>query len=221
MGVDVAAASAVPPNGSNGPPALVAAATASASPSASAPSPQPCANADPQRNATSPDGHVRVFVAIDRSRTDSTTVEDVPHEDLCVSRDGSPPRVLLAGRSAGPTEGVETTLAAFGELVFSPDGTRLYFTSAAWVTSSAAHVVELATGRRTFLFDGAIVGPVTTGRDAGNYVASHFRLDAENPVSSPKYRGRMETWSLVSKDGKTVRKLSEKEAATLAARRTP
>lgn len=125
--------------------------------------------------------------------------------------------MLVAGREAGPNEGVERTLAGFGNLLFSRDGALVFFTSAAWVTSTAAHVVELATGRETFLFDGAVEVEVTKGPEAGRFVASHFRLDDVYPVSSPKYRGRMVMWSLVTRTGKIMRKLSEAEAQRLGA----
>ncbi len=172
---------------------------------------------DPKLQVVSPDGRVTVFVAIDPTRSVSTSVEDLPHEDLCIEVSGEAPRVLVAGRDAGPNEGVERTLAGFGNLLFSRDGALVFFTSAAWVTSTAAHVVELATGRETFLFDGAVEVEVSKGTEAGRFVASHFRLDDVYPVSSPKYRGRMVMWSLVTRTGKTLRKLSETEAARLGA----
>ena len=184
------------------------------------PSAGPCTSPDvasPARRATSPDGRVTVFVSVDASRIDATSIEDLPHEDLCIARDGGPPRVLVAGRSAGPNEGVEKTLAAFGGLVFSPDSNLLFFSSAAWVTSSAAHVVDIASGNERFLFDGAVISSIVQGRDRGAYLAWHFRLDQEHPISSPKYRGRMESWSIVSKEGKLLRKASEKEAKELGA----
>jgi hypothetical protein len=164
----------------------------------------------------SPDGRVAVFVAID-PRTVPTSSEDLPRQDLCFEVAGASPRVLVSGRTSGPGEGVEHTLAGFGNLLFSKDGTLVFFTSAAWATSTAAHVVELGTGRESFLFDGSIEVEVTRGPDTGRFVASHFRLDDVYPVSSPKYRGRRVTWSLVTRTGKTLRKLSREEAASLGA----
>lgn len=175
-----------------------------------------CSSPDPKRTIASHDGHTTVFVAVDPSKTVATSVEDAPHEDICVSRDGGPPKVLVRGHAAGPNESVERTLASFGPLVFSLDDTLLFFGSAAWVTSGAAHVVELATGKERFLFDGAIEAAIVSGRDKGAYLASHYRLDDAHPISSPKYRGRIVSWSVVSKDGKTLRKLSESEAKRIA-----
>ena len=153
---------------------------------------------------TSPNQKLTVFVARDTSRTDDTALGAVPHEDLCISRDGAAPTLLLAGRG-GPAP--EKTLASFDGFVFSPDGATLFFTTTGWVTSPAAHSVELATGKETFLFDGAIRAPV-----GKNYLAAHFRLDDAHPVSSPDYRGRIETWSLVSRTGRLIRKVADAEA---------
>lgn len=171
---------------------------------------------DPQLRVVSPDGRVVVFVAND-PQTVPTSVEDLPRQDLCIEIAGAAPRVLVAGRTAGPNESVEHTLAGFGNLLFSRDGGVVFFTSDAWVTSTAAHVVEVGTGRESFLFDGSVEVEVTQGPDAGRFVASHFRLDDVYPVSSPKYRGRRVTWSLVTRTGKTLRKLSEAEASRLGA----
>ncbi len=160
---------------------------------------------------TSPDGGVSVFVWRDPARTDDGALGDVPHEALCVSRGGAAPTVLLDGRGGSATVGPERTLVSFADFVFSPDGATLFFTTTGWVTSPAAHAVELATGKETFLFDGAIVAPV--GR--GQYLACHFRIDTRYPVTSPKYRGRMETWSLVTRGGKKLRDVSDAETQRL------
>jgi hypothetical protein len=174
---------------------------------------EPCVNRV-EGAVTSLDGRVQVFIARDPRRLDSTALGDVAHEDLCVVREGSAPKVLLVGRGEGPGVGPEKTLASFAQLVFSTDGATLFFTTTGWVTSPAAHSVELATGKERFLFDGAVVAPISKGQ----YLASHFRLDDSVPVSSPKYRGRIESWSIVTRDGRVVKKLSEEEAHALSPR---
>ena len=163
---------------------------------------------------SSPDGHVQVFIARDPQRVDATALGDVAHEDLCLVRDGAAPRLLLSGRGEAPNVGPDKTLASFAQLLFSPDGATLFFTTTGWVTAPAAHSVELATGQERFLFDGAITLPLAKGR----YLATHFRLDDAFPVTSPKYRGRIESWSIVTRDGRTVKRVSEKEAKALSAR---
>ena len=145
----------------------------------------------------------------DEGRTDDSALGPVAHEALCISRSGAPATVLLAGRGG---EAPEQTLVSFEGFVFSPDSKTLFFTTTGWVTSPAAHAVELATGQERFLVDGAITAPITKGPDAGRYVATHFRLDDAHPVRSPKYLGRVDTWSIVTAAGKRVRKISEAEA---------
>ena len=164
--------------------------------------------------ATSPNGHVKVFISRDESRQDDTSLGEVAHEDLCVSRDGGAPTVLLAGRAVSDTVGPERSLASFAALLFSADGATLFFSTTGWVTSPAAHSVEVATGNEAFLFDGAVVAPV-----GKNFLAAHYRLDEQYRVGSPKYRGRMETWSLVTRAGRVVREVTEVEAARLIAQR--
>lgn len=173
--------------------------------------PDPCLNRVGE-SVKSPDGRVQVFITRDPKRVDATALGDVAHEDLCVVRDGAATRVLLAGRGEAPGVGPDKTLASFAQFVFSPDGATLFFTTTGWVTSPAAHSVELATGKERFLFDGAITAPLAKGQ----YLATHFRLDDAFPVTSPKYRGRIESWSIVTRDGRTVKKLSEEEAHALA-----
>ena len=160
--------------------------------------------------ARSPDGHLEVFVSRDESRSDDAALGLVAHEDLCISRAGAPATLLLAGHGG---DAAEQTLVSFEGFVFSADSKTLFFTTTGWVTSTAAHAVELATGQERFLFDGAIKAPITRGPDAGRYVAAHFRLDDAHPIESPRYLGRVESWSVVTAAGKTVRKISETEAS--------
>ena len=166
----------------------------------------------PENAVRSPDGKLSVFVEVDESREDETAVGAVPHARLCVCENGLPVRVLLEGRGT-PDATPQSTLASFGELVLSPDQTTLYFTTAAWVTSGAAHAIDLRTGRERFLFDGTVAAVIENGPYRGMLLASHFRLDPLHRVDSPKYRGRVETWTVESPDGKTLRSLPEDSAA--------
>ena len=166
---------------------------------------EPCADRSGP-TVSSRDGKLTVFVSRDASRTDDSALGDVPHEDLCLVRDGGKPTLLLAGRGGDPEKG----LTGFESLLLVDS--LLYFTAGGWATSPAAHRLDLRTGAQKFLFDGAVVARTADG----HLVASHFRIDTKYPVSSPKYRGRMETWSLVTRDGQVVRALSEGEAKRLS-----
>jgi hypothetical protein len=192
------------------------AAVASASPPPSAPS-APLDHCRPPlpgaRSITSADAATIVYVQEDPSRHDDSTLGGPIHEDLCVVTPGAAPRLLLAGRSALPDAGVETTLADLDDLRFSVDGTRLYFSSDAWAVGKALHEVELATGAERFVTDGSLDAELATGPYKGKLVVAHFLLDPDHDVMSPKYRGRMLLWYLHTKDGKQLRRLPEDEAA--------
>jgi hypothetical protein len=182
--------------------------------SAAPPAPPGCAPAAADAPTTqSSDGKTVVYVETDGSRTDATSTGDVDHQRLCISVGGARARVLLEGKGAPPDAGVERTLAGFGDLLLSPDGATLYFTSSAWVTSGAAHAVEIATGKERYLVDGSIQRVLVDGPYKGNLLASHYRLDDAHPIDSPDYRGRMVVFSVVSPTGKTIAKLPEDEKA--------
>jgi len=193
---------------------FVACSRAAAPVEAWVPAPAPsCRPAAPDARAVrSADGQVIVFVQADPSRTDSTTTGDVPHQDLCIARGSAEPHVIVAGRGAPEDGGAERTLADFDNLLLSRDAAVLYFTTAAWVTSSAAHAVDLRTGKERFLVDGAVTATLDDGPYRGMLLVASMRLDPAHPVGSPKYRGRMEVWSVVGQDGKTVRMLPEDDA---------
>jgi hypothetical protein len=179
-----------------------------------APRATPCATRDPKsRISRSPDGHVDVFVSTDASRKDATGAGDSAHQDLCVIRDGGKATLLLAGRGAPGATPVEQALADFDSFVWSPDGARLYFTSSAWAVSTAAHVVEIATGHERFLTDGAILSVLASGPYKGKLLASHFRLDADHPIGSPDYQGRVPSWDVLDTDGHRLVKLPDDEKA--------
>lgn len=161
----------------------------------------------------SADGTTVAFLELDASRRESTATADAPHAYLCVGRQGAPPKVVLESHEPDPSAGPPDMIAGLGNLVLSPDGSTVYFTTEGWVTSLAAQALDVATGQRHFLFDGVVKEVVAAGPFKGHLVAEHYRLDPDYPVSSPKYRGRMETWSLSTPAGKTVRPLPADEGA--------
>ena len=162
----------------------------------------------------SQDGAFTVFVEVDSTIRDATAMDDIDHQRICILRKGEGSgRVLLEGRGMTSDAGVETILADFGNLVLTKDGKTLYFTTTAWVTSGAAHAVDIATSSERFLVDGAVVRVLNDGPFKGNLLATHYRLDDVYSVDSPKYRGRMETWSVLSPTGKELKRLPESDVA--------
>ncbi len=128
---------------------------------------------------------------------------------------------MLESRSPAESDPPEAMLVGFERLELDGDGKTVYFTTPAWVTSTAAHAVEVATGKTRFLFDGVVERVLPDGLHAGKLLASHYRLDTKYPVESPKYRGRMETWTIATPEGKTVLTLPDDERLRDAALRRP
>ena len=86
--------------------------------------------------------------------------------------DGGTPRMLVHGRASAS---VEHALAELKEPWISPDGRRIYFLSDAWVTSSAVHAVDVATGREHFVIPGNSLEVVPRGEYAGYLMVEQHR----------------------------------------------
>jgi hypothetical protein len=165
-----------------------------------------------KESVTARDGSV-VYVEENPAIKDEGPVDVAPRTNLCIVGPGAAPKLLLAGHGADEPSKI---LVGMSGLVADPGADFVYFSTSAWVTSSAAHAVSLTTGVETFLTDGTVLEVLTKGKHAGKLVMSHFRLDDVYPASSPKYRGRMETYSVVDRSGKTILKLPEDAAARKA-----
>jgi hypothetical protein len=161
-----------------------------------------CRSRDPHSpSATSPDGRITVFVSTDSTRRDDSPLGEGDHQDLCIKRQGEPPTLLLAGNSENDPEG---SLTAFNNFLFSPDGTTLYFASAAWPTNNAAHAVDLATGKERFVTSGTIAAVITTGPYRGNLVSMYDGFE-DGPEGAKL--GRITKYFVVTPFDVTVRRL--------------
>lgn len=121
----------------------------------------------------SPDGRTVAFIR--GTPGDSVVVIVGPQEATSlwtIGVDGSGARMLLTGRTA---ETAGQVLAMLQAPRFSPDGQRIYFLSAAWATSGAVHVVDLATGNERFLVAGNSLDVLPAGEYAGFLVVSQHR----------------------------------------------
>jgi hypothetical protein len=121
--------------------------------------------------------------------------------------------VLLTDRERRPGTGVEDQLSGFSDFVFSRDDRVLFFTTDAWVVSTAAHAVEVATGKEWFVVDGRIVEELDRGPYKGSLLGEHFRLDEEHAIDSPGYTGRGVVHTVVDWRGKKLKKLPADELA--------
>lgn len=110
----------------------------------------------------SPDGKIAVFIKIvkegepgnDEART-SLWLADV--------RTGKSWQLL----ASSPSNEMTANLAAMWKPQFSPDGKVVYVMAEAWVTSSAIHGIDIASGRHRFIIDGELLNVETTGKYPG------------------------------------------------------
>ena len=167
----------------------------------------PCSDPNPEKSATSPDGNTFVFA--DPGGPDAAPQD----EHLCIQRSGASAQILLTGREEPPTASPETRLEGFRDFIFSADSTTLYFVSNAWATESAAHSVELATGRERFIHSGRVGAVLGGGPWKGMLYVATTGLDEAYPIGSPKYAGRIAFFYVVSPAGKTLKRLPEDDAA--------
>lgn len=112
--------------------------------------------------ALSPDGRRVAFV---RGEGDAS-------ELWIVDAAGGAPRRLVGAR---PSDDPQENLTEFTSPRFSPDGGTVYVLTQAWVTSSAVHAADAATGRVRFVCPGNSLQVVPRGEYAGHLVVSQHR----------------------------------------------
>ncbi|MDO9212839.1 MAG: DPP IV N-terminal domain-containing protein [Methylococcales bacterium] len=136
--------------------------------------------------ALSPDGKQVVFV-----RDDALWLMDVT---------GNNAHAIVV---SAENDDVKQNLTELNNPRFSLDSKAVYFLSAAWVTSNAVHVVDLATHKQHFVTDGNSLELIPTGKYRGYLI-----------VSKHKYHqggGSYEDFWLVSPKGKAIKSLGEEE----------
>lgn len=121
----------------------------------------------------SPDGRTVAFVRGTPGKMISTGSGDVEASELWViDADGKNPVRLLTGATHPKPERL---LAGMHSPQWSPDGKRLYFLSAAWATSAAVHVIDLATKRERFVCAGNSLQVLRTGEYRGHLIVEQHR----------------------------------------------
>ena len=114
----------------------------------------------------SPDGKLIAFVKPTPDKLVDTASEVTEATEIWTSEpNGANARLWLRGKSA---ENPEEALAGFAGLQFSPDGTKIYFLSLAWVTSGAVHVLDLRTGKEEFVCPGNSLEVIHEGEYKGD-----------------------------------------------------
>lgn len=148
----------------------------------------------------SPDGSL---VAFTRLRPGENTNSNDPNNgslgDVYVIRisDHTLRKIVTAAHSAQP----ENELSGINSLKFSPDGSTLYFSTAAWATSGAIHAVPVQGGRERFVTSGDGFVVVPRGKYAGYLVTSQHRY--------MEGHGSWNPYVLVSPEGKEIKVLGE------------
>jgi hypothetical protein len=69
------------------------------------------------------------------------------------------------------------TLSGIGNLVFSPDKTELYFTSAAYAVSDIVLAINLKTSKIRHVIDGNSIQLITSGKWKGNLLIQRHKYD--------------------------------------------
>ncbi|WP_321948314.1 TonB family protein [Paraburkholderia sp. J10-1] len=106
-------------------------------------------------------------------------------------------KIVTAAHSSQP----ENEVSGIHSLTFSPDGTTVYFSTAAWTTSGAIHAVPVQGGRERFVTSGNGFVVVQRGKFAGYLVTSQHQYMEANGSWNP--------YVLVSPEGKEIKVLGE------------
>jgi hypothetical protein len=115
--------------------------------------------------------------------------EDAPATELWVMRkDGSSQRRLVHGHdSPSPKHEVQFGVAGITGPSFAPGDTLIYFTSEAWVTSGAVHVVSVSSGAEHFVYDGQLEGVIQSGPQSGYLVIGRHMYSSAGSYSQDWY----------------------------------
>lgn len=122
----------------------------------------------------SPDERALAFVR----RTPNKMIEsglcipDEANEIWIMDIDGKNARKIVEAKAS---ENMEDVLTCLSSPVFSNDGSKVFFRSAAWSTSGAIHCVDLHTMKTRFIMPGSTVAVVAEGKYKGYLVSCQHR----------------------------------------------
>lgn len=167
---------------------------------------------DERAPVTSHDGLATVWTEQAEVDEDAAAHGETAPAWLCFERGGKRKVLLRTGKGDTPdAQGPEGELTDFASFVFSRDDRVVFFTTAAWAVSRAAHGVEVATGKEFFITDGNIIEELATGPFKGSLYASHYRLDEDHAIGAPGYTGRGVVTDIIDWHGKRLAKVPDEE----------
>jgi dipeptidyl aminopeptidase/acylaminoacyl peptidase len=130
----------------------------------------------------SPDRRRIAFVRRTPGRTVQTPLSDTEATELwLVDSDGEHAELLVSGKEADEPK---TILADFSSPQFSPDGQRIYFLSAGWVTSGAVHVVDIQSRTESFVSPGNTLEVIQKGKYRGYLIVQEHKYFVGAKVGS-------------------------------------
>jgi len=148
----------------------------------------------------SPDGSLIVFTRIrPGEQENSADAGSGPLRDVYVMRlsDHAVTKIVSAAHAPKP----EDDLSGINSLAFSPDGSMVYFNTAAWVTSKAIHAVPVQGGHERYVTNGNGFAVVKHGKYAGYLVTRQHRY--------MEGHGSWNPYVLVRPEGKEIKVLGE------------
>ena len=150
----------------------------------------------------SPDGRTVVFVRGTPGRMIATGSGDEEATELwTIDVDGKKAQMILRGKAdQEPTR----ILAGLNSPHFAPDGSRIYFASAAYATSGAIHVFDLRTKKEKFVCAGFNPEVVQSGEYQGNLIVQQHKYFVDG--------GSYDWFWLLKPDGTEIGPLGEDPA---------
>lgn len=98
----------------------------------------------------------------------------------------------------------ENILTNFNNLVFSNDGQKLFFITAAWVTSGAIHEYDIVNKNQRYLFPGNSLYIIPQGKFKDYFIVNQHRYYQAG--------GSYDYYWLFDKNGNEIREIGESEA---------
>lgn len=130
----------------------------------------------------SPDRKRIAFIRRTPGKTVQTPLGETEATELWLAdSEGEHHELLVSGKEG---DNPKTVMADFSSPQFSPDGRKIYFMSAGWVTSGAVHVVEIQSKRESFVSPGNTLEVIQKGKYRGYLIVQQHKYFVGAKVGS-------------------------------------